>query len=176
MYDTVKYWALPDLLEPFVSSLSQAPITASNRNIYLPSTAVYGQWCASSSRRAGPVSQEGFSAAGPRMTSSISERLGGFAVDRGMGSSLAVLTLKTSIPTLSLADVEYTDSFEKYFCSRDNTVVIYGPRRNSIQCYTNLNNDHQEHRKAQHPTRPRGRVSVHLLSFFMVANDPSCLP
>ncbi|EAW16686.1 uncharacterized protein NFIA_060420 [Aspergillus fischeri NRRL 181] len=40
-YDGVEYWALPDLLGLFMSSLGRAPTTATKRNFYLPLTAVY---------------------------------------------------------------------------------------------------------------------------------------
>lgn len=44
-YGGIKYWALPDLLGLFMSSLGHAPTGATRRNFYLPLTAVFGQWC-----------------------------------------------------------------------------------------------------------------------------------
>ena len=44
-YNQVNYWALPDLLGLFLSSLGRAPQGATKRNFYLPITAVFGQWC-----------------------------------------------------------------------------------------------------------------------------------
>ncbi|PKY00471.1 hypothetical protein P168DRAFT_307409 [Aspergillus campestris IBT 28561] len=44
-HEGIAYWALPDLLGLFMSSLGSAPTGATKRNFYLPLTAVFGQWC-----------------------------------------------------------------------------------------------------------------------------------
>jgi hypothetical protein len=91
-YDGVEYWALPDILGLFMSSLGRAPTTASKRNFYLPLTAVYGQWCTKLIRegiRTWPrVFQCTWTEGGEFH---LGASRGGFAPDRGTGSWLAVL-------------------------------------------------------------------------------------
>ncbi|PKX94865.1 uncharacterized protein P174DRAFT_479810 [Aspergillus novofumigatus IBT 16806] len=90
--DGVEYWALPDILGLFMSSLGRAPTAASKRNFYLPLTAVYGQWCIKLIRKGIRTWPRVF-----QCTSTEDEEFylgasrGGFTPDRRIGSWLAVL-------------------------------------------------------------------------------------
>ncbi|RHZ56393.1 hypothetical protein CDV55_103996 [Aspergillus turcosus] len=125
-YDGVEYWALPDLLGFFMSSLGRAPTMASKRNFYLPLTAVYGRRCTKLSQQGRHTWQRVFQCSWTEdgefhLRASRGQQL--LDARERDGILVAVLTVKTSIPTLSLADIEYTDSFEKDFYSRDHTVM-----------------------------------------------------
>ncbi|KNG91078.1 hypothetical protein ANOM_000744 [Aspergillus nomiae NRRL 13137] len=88
-YDGVEYWALPDLLGLFLSSLGPAPIGATKRNFYLPVTAVYGQWCTKLLTGVMPrVYQCSWT---DTREFSLGASRGGFAVQDDIGSWLAVL-------------------------------------------------------------------------------------
>ncbi|OGM48397.1 hypothetical protein ABOM_003405 [Aspergillus bombycis] len=88
-YDGVEYWALPDLLGLFLSSLGPAPMGATKRNFYLPVTAVYGQWCTKLLTGGDAKGIPVFLDRWEGVLSWCSR--GGFAVQEGIGSWPAVL-------------------------------------------------------------------------------------
>ncbi|GFF55843.1 hypothetical protein IFM51744_08740 [Aspergillus udagawae] len=91
-FDGVEYWALPDLLGLFMSTLGRAPATATKRNFYLPLTAVYGQWCSKLIREGRPSCPSVFQCSWTEDGEfHLGASRGGFATDSGMGSWLAVL-------------------------------------------------------------------------------------
>ncbi|GFG11367.1 hypothetical protein IFM61392_06875 [Aspergillus lentulus] len=91
-YDGVEYWALPDLLGLFMSTLGRAPTIATKRNFYLPLTAVYGQWCSKLIRQGRlslpSVVQCSWTEDGEFH---LGASRGGCVTDSSMGSWLAVL-------------------------------------------------------------------------------------
>ncbi|GFF24292.1 hypothetical protein IFM46972_00997 [Aspergillus udagawae] len=89
-FDGVEYWALPDLLGLFMSTLGRAPATATKRNFYLPLTAVFGQWCSKLIREGRPSCPSVFQCSWTEDGEfHLGASRGGFATDSRMGSRFA---------------------------------------------------------------------------------------
>ena len=90
-YRDISYWAMPDLLGLFLSSLGRAPSGANKHNFYLPLTALIGRWCSrflKSSRNSPRVYQCTWNNKGEF---ALGASTWDFAVDRPLGGWKALL-------------------------------------------------------------------------------------